>query len=200
MADNTSNGLPDIKLGKYSVKELIQMSDSELSTESVKELIQMSEIELDKLSGRYELALKDLLKGDGMSPCSNNRFRVEIDGIQQAGFFKCTGLGTSIEVIPYDDGVSQKAQRLTSRVSYSNVKLTWGVTASRELYDWHKNAINGNIIRKNVKITLIDETGKDLVSWHLTNAWPCAWEGPNFTALGTDVAVESITLVYDGIS
>jgi len=208
MTDNELSQLPDMELVKtalkgprnFSIKELSNMSDIQLSAESTFELSQLPAKELVKLSDKYELILKRLRQGNSVDPCSNHRFRVEIDGIQQTGFFKCTGLGSSIDVVPYEDGVSPKAQKLPSKATYSDVKLTWGVTASRDLYEWHKKAIRGDIQRKNVKIILIDEAGNDLVRWNLTNAWPRAWEGPDFTAMGTDVAVESLILVCDGIS
>jgi phage tail-like protein len=32
----------------------------------------------------------------------NFRFRVELDGIQQAGFMECSGLGSQVEVVEYE--------------------------------------------------------------------------------------------------
>jgi phage tail-like protein len=34
----------------------------------------------------------------------NFRFRVELDGIQQAGFMECSGLGSQVEVVEYREG------------------------------------------------------------------------------------------------
>jgi phage tail-like protein len=34
----------------------------------------------------------------------NFRFSVELDGIQQAGFMECSGLGSQVEVVEYREG------------------------------------------------------------------------------------------------
>ena len=42
--------------------------------------------------------------GKRVDPYANFSFRVEIDGITQAHFRECTGLGSSIEVIDNPEG------------------------------------------------------------------------------------------------
>jgi phage tail-like protein len=41
-------------------------------------------------------------------PLTNFRFLVEIDGIQQAAFMECTGLGSHIEVVDYREAQNQE--------------------------------------------------------------------------------------------
>ena|SRR5438874_3860995 len=50
-----------------------------------------------KRTGREE----SMPKGQRVDPYSNFRFHVEIDGIRQAGFMECTGLGSQVEVVEY---------------------------------------------------------------------------------------------------
>ncbi len=128
-------------------------------------------------------------------PYKNFRFLVEIDGIVQAGFSETSGFGSNVEVIEYREGGDPTTVRkLPGKVSYPDITLKWGVTDSRELYDWHRVAINGQIERKNGSIILMDDTGQEKVRWNFFNAWPSKWDGATFTAKGNDVAIDSLTV------
>ncbi|MCL2817916.1 MAG: phage tail protein [Clostridiales bacterium] len=182
------------------------MNDAEISKKSEK-------IEDAVLSDKIDLGVKPVqivspavspniplsaASRDSCRPCGNFMFRVEIDGGRMNGFFECTGLGSGIEVIPYRDGTDPKrVRKQPGMVVYSDVKLKWGVTDSRDMYDWYKCGLDGNVERKNVSIILINENGNEIARWCLTNAWPSAYEGPNFAAFGTDMAYESLTLVCE---
>jgi len=136
-------------------------------------------------------------------PFKNFRFLVEIDKIVQAGFSDCTGLGSSVEVIQYREGGDPShVRKLPGKTSYPDIVLKWGVTFSRELYDWHRSVIQGNpkhLIHRNGSILLIGDEGIERVRWNFYGAWPSAWKGPDFSGLGKDVAIESLTLACERI-
>ncbi len=136
--------------------------------------------------------------GQRNDPLRNFRFVVEIEGIQQAAFTECSGLGSEVQVIEYRSGNEPTATRkLPGRVSYPNIVLRWGVTKSRELYDWHLQVIQGNAQRKNGSVILLDETGQESVRWKFFSAWPSRWEGPTLNAMSNGVAIESLTLTCE---
>ena len=72
--------------------------------------------------------------------------------------------------------------------------MKWGLTDSRELYDWHRAALNGQISRKNGSIIQLDDRGNESVRWNFMGAWPSKWDGPDFNARGTDVSVDTLTV------
>ena len=37
------------------------------------------------------------------------------------------------------------------------------------------------------------------VRWNFFNAWPTKWDGPDFSAKGNDVAIETLELAHEGI-
>lgn len=130
-----------------------------------------------------------------VDPYKNFRFLVEIDGIVQAGFTDCTGLGSHVEPVEYREGGDPNAVRkLPGKVTYPDITLKWGVTASTELYDWHMAAVKGNIARKNGSVILQDDTGAEAVRWNFFNAWPNKWDGPAFNAKGNEVAIETLAV------
>ncbi len=128
-------------------------------------------------------------------PYKNFRFLVEIDGIVQAGFSEVSGFGSNVEVVEYrEGGDSATVRKLPGKVSYPDLSLKWGITDSRELYDWHRTAVNGQIERKNGSVILMDDAGQEKVRWNFFNAWPSKWDGPDFSAKGNDVAIDTLTI------
>jgi phage tail-like protein len=35
--------------------------------------------------------------------------------------------------------------------------------------------------------------------WHFRNAWPVKWEGPHLKAKASEVAIETLELVHEGL-
>jgi len=133
-----------------------------------------------------------------VDPLENFRFRVEIDGIQQAGFTECGGLGSHVEVVEYREGGEPTSTRkFPGRVSYPDIVLKWGVTKSRDLYDWHLAVTNGQLQRKSGSVILLDADGTEKVRWNFSNAWPSRWDGPALNAMGNGVAIESLTITCE---
>jgi phage tail-like protein len=130
-----------------------------------------------------------------VDPYKNFRFLVEIDGIVQAGFSECSGFGSNLEVIEYrEGGETATVRKLPGKVSYPDITLKWGVTDSRELYDWHRAAVNGEIQRKNGSVILQDDRGQEKTRWNFLNAWPSKYDGPDFNAKGNDLAIDTLTV------
>lgn len=138
--------------------------------------------------------------GQRVDPYRNFSFLVEIDGITQAGFSDASGFGASTDPIEYREGGETKTVRkLPGITKYTNITLKWGLTDSRELYDWYKDVVNGKIERKSGSIILLDLEGNEKVRWNFFDAWPTKWDGPDFTAKGNDVAVETLELVHERV-
>lgn len=130
-----------------------------------------------------------------VDPYKNFRFHVELDGIIEAAFSDCSGFGSSIEVVEYrEGGGAASVRKLPGKTSYPDITLKWGLTSSRELYNWHLSAVNGRIERKNGSILILDDTGREKVRWNFFGAWPSKWDGPDLSAKGNDVAIETLTL------
>jgi phage tail-like protein len=135
-----------------------------------------------------------------VDPYKNFRFLVEIEGLTQAGFSECSGLGSKVEVIEYrEGGEPATVRKLPGRVSYPDITLKWGVTGSRELYDWHRHVVQGQIQRKRCSIILLDDSGTPKVRWNLFEAWPSKWDGPALNAKGSEVAIETLTITCEGL-
>lgn len=138
--------------------------------------------------------------GDRKDPLRNFRFRLEIDGIQQAGFSEATVPDATTDVVEYREGPETTTPRkLPGLTKYGNLSLKWGITDSMELYNWSKQIVDGDIQRKNIAVVLIDEAGNDKARWEFVNAWPSKYDAPDTNATGNAVAIENLEIVHEGM-
>lgn len=134
-------------------------------------------------------------------PLRNFRFRVEIDGIQQAGFSEVTGFDATVDPIDYREGPDPThVRKLTGLTKYGNVTLKWGVTDSMALYDWHQQIVKGEIVRKNIAIIVVDEAGQDKARWQIVEAWPSKYDPTDLNAKGNDVSIEMVEICNEGVT
>jgi len=140
--------------------------------------------------------------GERKDPYRNFRFLVEIDGIIQAGFSEATIPDSTQDVIEYREGNEPPTVRkLPGLVKYGNVTLKWGITDSLELYNWRKLVEQGKMkdARRNMAIILMDEVGNPAARWEFSEAWPSKYDAPDLNAKGTDIAIETLEIVHEGM-
>lgn len=141
------------------------------------------------------------MAGERKDPYRNFRYRVEIDGITQAGFSEVTGFDASIDVIEYREGNEVTTPRkLPGLTKYSNITLKWGVTDSMDMYNWIADCIAGTIERKTLTLIAIDEEGNDVATWQIIESWPAKYTAPDFNGTGSEVAIESLELAHEGLT
>jgi phage tail-like protein len=127
-------------------------------------------------------------------------FRVEIDGITRAAFQEASGFDSTIDIIEHrEGGENTTVRKLPGLTKYSNITLKWGITDDRELYDWHRQIVEGDMLRKNGSIVMLDRKGEEVARWNFVRAWPSKWDGPDLSAEGTDVGIEMLELAHEGI-
>jgi phage tail-like protein len=135
-------------------------------------------------------------------PYRNFRFRVEIDGVQIAGFSEVAIGATTTDVIEYREGTDpSRIRKLPGLTKYGNVTLKRGVTSSLELFQWHKQVANGSIAtnRKTVTIVVQDEAGADKARFVVADAWPAKYDAGDLNAKGNEVFIEELELANEGI-
>lgn len=140
------------------------------------------------------------MTGERNDPYRNFRFRVEIEGIQQAGFSEVSGYDASLDVIEYREGDDETTPRkLPGLTKYGNITLKWGVTDSDDMYKWMAECIEGKIERKTITIVALDEEGDDAASWVINEAWPTRYTAPDFNGTGAEVAIELLEVAHEGM-
>ena len=133
-------------------------------------------------------------------PLRNFRFRVEIDGIQTAGFSEVYIGATTVDVIDYREGTDPtQVRRLPGLTKYGNITLKRGFTNSLELYQWHRQIVSGQVVRKNVAIVVADESGADRARFQVSEAWPVKYDPSDLNGKGNEVLIELMELANEGI-
>ena len=134
-------------------------------------------------------------------PYLNFNFRVEIDGLQVAGFSEAQLPEGRIEVVAYrEGGVNTSAPRLLpGRVEFGPVVLRRGFAGDPALFQWWNDVVHGNVARRNVVIVLLDEQRQEVARWLIRRAWPSKWTGPDLRGLGNEIAIETLELSHEGI-
>lgn len=78
-------------------------------------------------------------------------FVLDIQGVGSGYFSEVTGPSVSIETIEYREGGGAPAVRkLPGQVRYGDVLLKWGMTESRDLWDWMDAGTKGVAERRDV--------------------------------------------------
>jgi phage tail-like protein len=139
--------------------------------------------------------------GTWVDPYRSYNFKLEIQGVTEGHFTECVGLGVRVRSIPYrEGGTSQVVHQLPGRAEYSEITLRYGLTTSKLLWDWLMSAVKGKVERRNVSIVIMGDDGvTPVMQWNLINAWVTEWRGAPLDALGQEVAIESVSLVFESI-
>jgi phage tail-like protein len=133
-------------------------------------------------------------------PYRNYDFKLELGSVIDAAFAEVTGAGSTTDVIEYrEGGDNHSARKLPGLTKPGNLTLKRGITNSTALFDWYAKIVAGDIDRRECAIILLDPQGNPVVRWNVTKAWPTRLAGPDLNAKGTDVAIETLELVCEGV-
>lgn len=134
-------------------------------------------------------------------PFRTFNFVVEADGRPLGSFSEVAGLNADGDSVDYRAGDKREnlVDKLPGLRKVANITLKRGFTQNRDLWAWYADIANGITRRRNVTITLRDEKRKSVLSWSCRNCWINAIEGPSLRATDNQVAIESVTLVHEGI-
>ncbi|MBI1407406.1 MAG: phage tail protein [Caulobacter sp.] len=141
--------------------------------------------------------------GTRTDPYKGFRFRLEIQGLQIAGFSEATVPDMSIESTSYREGTDTVTRKLSGQMSIGTLSLKRGLTDSMDLYNWFSSVsqlgadVGG---RKNVSVILVDEAGNDKVRWNMSNTWPTKYSTTDFNATGSEAMIETLELEVETIS
>lgn len=135
-------------------------------------------------------------------PQAKFRYKVEIDGLEAGGFSEATGFDASIDVIEYREGdmTAETPMKIAGLKKYGNITLKQGLTDSRVMYDWLAAGVNGEVQRKTLTLTLLNDTQAPAASWQIINAWPTKYTAPDFNATASEVAIETLEIAHEGMT
>jgi phage tail-like protein len=134
-------------------------------------------------------------------PLTNFNFLVESGGVLGAGFSEVTGMNGEIQAVEYREGRDPQSntRKQPGLSKYGNVTLKRGVITNQDLFTWFKTGVDGDILRIDICILLLDEQRQEKVRYNLTNAWPVKFVAPDLKAAANEIAVNSLELAHEGL-
>ena len=126
-------------------------------------------------------------------------FRVEIDGLTVAAFKTAGPLKANIGVVVEDEGGSLAPTKEMGKVTYDNVVLSKGVTDSREMWNWFKDAVDGKDeeAKKDLAIVQTDRAGEEIKRWNVFNANPAAYTAGDWDGSAEENTIEELELAIE---
>ena len=135
---------------------------------------------------------------------TTHTFSVEVDGVTVASFKEASGIDSTAEVITYNESTIKGAmivRKVPGSSSWSDITLRRRLDATKALWDWHKQVLDGDIdaARRNGSIVIFDSMQKEVARWNFEAGWPSNWKGADFDAGANDIAVEEVTIAHEGL-
>ena len=130
-----------------------------------------------------------------------NRFYVQMGSQIAACFNECSGVGVTIEKELHNEGgLNDRQHVLLKGATFSEVTLKRGLTNDLTFWSWIDAVLSGKSSqRRTVSILVFNQAGETMQSWELIEAIPVGWKAPGLQADANSVAIEELTVAYEGL-
>ena len=124
-------------------------------------------------------------------------------GGSRIDFLEISGLDIFVDVVPMRGGSSTEEieTKIPGLTRYNDIILKRAVkVGDNEFYDWIKTRSFGNIERRDVNISLLNEQIEPVISWKVKNCFPAQYIGPVLISNDSQLATETLVLTHEGFS
>jgi phage tail-like protein len=137
------------------------------------------------------------------APGVGNTFELMVPGFGTfGGFQSVSGLSNEVAVIEFREGSSsgeEVTRLIPGRVAFPSISLSRPIQPGLEMTAWHELVIVGDIAaaRKTCSLAVLSYEGKPVARYTLENAWPSKVEIGALNAGGSEVLMETVTIVCE---
>ena len=119
-----------------------------------------------------------------------------------AAFSECDGLEMTMEVKTIREGGNNGRQiRLTGPLSYGQLTLKRGMTATFDLWDWFSAMLTNAALRADAEVVVFAADGTtERARFMLTRCVPLKLKAPALNAKDGIVAIEELQLAYESLT
>lgn len=135
-------------------------------------------------------------------PLPKFHFQVQWGG-ERIGFTEVTGLDIQVEAIEYREGSSPEYSKIKmpGMHKFSNITLKRGaMSGDSDFFKWINEISLTQVTRRDVVVSLLDETHAPVMTWKAKNAFPVKVQASDLKSDGNEVAVETIELAHEGLN
>ena len=134
-------------------------------------------------------------------PLPKFHFLVEWGGTR-IGFTEVTGLTLETEVIEYREGSSPEYNKIKmpGLRKFGNITMKRGTFVNdNEYFKWFNTVKLNTIERRDITISLLNESHEPVVVWKVKSAWPVKVQSPDLKSDANESAIESIEVAHEGL-
>lgn len=124
-------------------------------------------------------------------------------GGTRIGFTEVTGLDIQVEAIEYREGSSPEYSKIKmpGMHKFSNITLKRGsIGNDTDFYKWINTISLNTVERRDLTISLLNETHAPVMTWKVKNAFPIKVQASDLKSDGNEVAIETIELAHEGLN
>ena len=135
-------------------------------------------------------------------PLAGSHFQVQWGG-SKIGFLTVSGLKISHQIAEYRHGASPEYShtKMPIAAKYSDIVLKRGLFAGdNEFYDWLRTTRLTTVERRDIVISLLNETHEPVVSWLVKNAFPKEISYGDLDAMNASFAIEELVITHEGLT
>lgn len=122
------------------------------------------------------------------------RFVIDIEGEAHGVFTECAvpAIEWEIEEVK-EGGLNTFTHQLPGRRKGVKITLKNGV-GTDALMDWYVDTMSETFARRPVTVTLLDMKLDPVMTWHITDAYPVKWAGPQLKTGDNSIAIQTLEL------
>ncbi len=137
----------------------------------------------------------------GQYPMAAYHFMVEWGGAR-ADFNEVSGLNITVDVSEFREGSDRynAARKMPGQLHFSNIILKRDIVkGDNDFFKWIQTIHLNVVERRDLSITLLDETHSPVVRWKVKNSFPVKLTGPVLIANTSCKATEELEVAHEGI-
>lgn len=132
----------------------------------------------------------------------SHHFQVEWGG-SRIGFQEISGLSVKVDIIEVHEGsfIDESPIKLPGRKHYGNITLKRGIVKrDNEFFNWWNTIQIGEVERRDIVISLLNEQHRPTLVWKVRNAFPVEIVWSDLKASASAVAIESLEIACEGVT
>ena len=135
-------------------------------------------------------------------PIPKFHFSVQWGGTK-IGFTEISGLEVSTDAIEYREGSSPEFHKIKmpGLQKFSNITMKRGIfQGDNDFYNWWNTISLNTVDRRDLIISLLNESHQPVVVWKVKNAFPVKMQSTDLKADGNEVAIETLEVAHEGLT
>ena len=132
-------------------------------------------------------------------------FRVDFDGVAIYAN-EVSGIDAEFDVAEYraGDDVLFTVRKYPGLAKYGNITIKQCLIADElgfynTVGDYLEGSVDHSSDKKDLTITLMNDSGDDAAVWTVSSAWVTKYTGPDLNSTSSDISIETIEIAHEGL-